>query len=85
LPQNPLSKSTSSSTSSNQINSKSVLVALLDSHHTELAEFVEKALLLQMLKEAIGKHKTTIKIFFIAALRLQYTAFCVTINKFTPS
>ncbi|KAJ0087943.1 hypothetical protein Patl1_32774 [Pistacia atlantica] len=53
LPQKPLS-------SSGQINSNSVLVALLDSHYTELAELVEKALLLQTLEEAVGKHNITI-------------------------
>ncbi|GMY14392.1 fasciclin-like arabinogalactan protein 16 [Fagus crenata] len=61
LPQNPLSKSSSSSsTTSVQINSNSVLVALLDSRYTELAELVEKALLLQTLEEAVGKHNITI-------------------------
>ncbi|XP_071721628.1 fasciclin-like arabinogalactan protein 15 [Rutidosis leptorrhynchoides] len=45
---------------STQINSNSVLVALLDSHYTELAELVEKALLLQTLEEAVGKHNITI-------------------------
>ncbi|XP_018851158.1 fasciclin-like arabinogalactan protein 17 [Juglans regia] len=59
LPQSPISKS-SSSGSSGQINSNSVLVALLDSHYTELAELVEKALLLQTLEEAVGKHNITI-------------------------
>ncbi|KAK8651124.1 hypothetical protein V6N13_140738 [Hibiscus sabdariffa] len=43
-----------------QINSNSVLVALLDSHYTELAELVEKALLLQTLEESVGKHNLTI-------------------------
>ncbi|GMJ12184.1 FASCICLIN-like arabinogalactan protein 17 precursor [Hibiscus trionum] len=43
-----------------QINSNSVLVALLDSHYTELAELVEKALLLHTLEEAVGKHNLTI-------------------------
>ncbi|KAE8702113.1 Fasciclin-like arabinogalactan protein 18 [Hibiscus syriacus] len=43
-----------------QINSNSVLVALLDSHYTELAELVEKALLLQTLEEVVGKHNITI-------------------------
>ncbi|CAN6440011.1 unnamed protein product [Victoria cruziana] len=42
------------------INSNSVLVALLDSHYTELAELVEKALLLQTLEEAVGKGNLTI-------------------------
>ncbi|KFK36481.1 hypothetical protein AALP_AA4G130300 [Arabis alpina] len=45
---------------SGQINSNSVLVALLDSHYTELSELVEKALLLQTLEEAVGKHNITI-------------------------
>ncbi|PSR98800.1 Fasciclin-like arabinogalactan protein [Actinidia chinensis var. chinensis] len=43
-----------------QINSNSVLVALLDSRYTELAELVEKALLLQTLEEAVSKHEITI-------------------------
>ncbi|KAJ4903687.1 Fasciclin-like arabinogalactan protein 16 [Raphanus sativus] len=47
-------------TTSGQINSNSVLVALLDSHYTELAELVEKALLLQTLEEAVGRHNITI-------------------------
>lgn len=46
--------------SSSPINSNSVLVALLDSHYTELAELVEKALLLQTLEEAVGNHNITI-------------------------
>ncbi|CAN8278928.1 unnamed protein product [Cochlearia groenlandica] len=46
--------------SSGQINSNSVLVALLDSHYTELAELVEKALLLQTLEESVGQHNITI-------------------------
>ncbi|KAJ7975906.1 Fasciclin-like arabinogalactan protein [Quillaja saponaria] len=58
LPQIPTQK-LSSSTSA-QINSNSVLVALLDSHYTELAELVEKALLLQTLEERVGKHNLTI-------------------------
>ncbi|KAL0338733.1 UNVERIFIED_CONTAM: Fasciclin-like arabinogalactan protein 17 [Sesamum angustifolium] len=48
------------STSGVQINSNSVLVALLDSHYTELSELVEKALLLQTLEEAVSKHNITI-------------------------
>ncbi|KAK2418576.1 fasciclin arabinogalactan protein [Trifolium repens] len=48
------------STSTVQINSNSILVALLDSHYTELAELVEKALLLQKLEEAVGNHNITI-------------------------
>ncbi|CAI9273066.1 unnamed protein product [Lactuca saligna] len=51
--QNPKSNST-------QINSNSVLVALLDSHYTELSELVEKALLLQTLEEAVSRHNITI-------------------------
>ncbi|KAI3419045.1 Str_synth domain-containing protein [Psidium guajava] len=43
-----------------QINSNSILVALLDSHYTELAELVEKALLLQTLEETVGRHNITI-------------------------
>ncbi|GAB4824583.1 Fasciclin-like arabinogalactan protein 17 [Ancistrocladus abbreviatus] len=46
--------------SSGQINSNSVLVALLDSHYTELAELVEKALLLQTLEDVMGKNNITI-------------------------
>lgn len=49
-----------STPNSGQINSNSVLVALLDSHYTELAELVEKALLLQKLEEAVGNHNITI-------------------------
>ncbi|KAG6433863.1 hypothetical protein SASPL_105482 [Salvia splendens] len=48
------------SNSTAQINSNSVLVALLDSHYTELSELVEKALLLQTLEEAVAKHNITI-------------------------
>ncbi|KAL1813370.1 hypothetical protein DCAR_0625673 [Daucus carota subsp. sativus] len=43
-----------------QINSNSVLVALLDSRYTELSELVEKALLLQTLEKAVTKHNITI-------------------------
>ncbi|KAI3809467.1 hypothetical protein L1987_25443 [Smallanthus sonchifolius] len=43
-----------------QINSNSVLVALLDSHYTELSELVEKALLLQTLEQAVSVHNITI-------------------------
>ncbi|KAE9585337.1 putative FAS1 domain-containing protein [Lupinus albus] len=50
----------SSSSSTTQINSNSILVALLDSHYTELAELVEKALLLQKLEDAVGNHNITI-------------------------
>ncbi|KAK1643591.1 hypothetical protein QYE76_061396 [Lolium multiflorum] len=42
------------------ISSNSVLVALLDSHYTELSELVEKALLLQTLEDAVGRHNVTI-------------------------
>ncbi|KDP42957.1 hypothetical protein JCGZ_23899 [Jatropha curcas] len=49
-----------SNSNSTQINSNSVLVALLDSHYTELAELVEKALLLQTLEQAVGRHNVTI-------------------------
>ncbi|KAK8963934.1 Fasciclin-like arabinogalactan protein 17 [Platanthera guangdongensis] len=42
------------------ISSNSVLVALLDSHYTELAELVEKALLLQILEDAVGRHNLTV-------------------------
>ncbi|KAI3822674.1 hypothetical protein L1987_10269 [Smallanthus sonchifolius] len=45
---------------STQINSNSVLVALLDSHYTELSELVEKALLLQTLEQAVAHHNITI-------------------------
>ncbi|XP_020595941.1 fasciclin-like arabinogalactan protein 16 [Phalaenopsis equestris] len=47
-------------TSGGPINSNSVLVALLDSHYTEIAELVEKALLLQTLEDAVGRHNLTI-------------------------
>ncbi|XP_057980726.1 fasciclin-like arabinogalactan protein 15 [Malania oleifera] len=46
--------------SSPQINSNSVLVALLDSHYTELAELLEKALLLQTLEAAVAHRNLTI-------------------------
>ncbi|KAI5390177.1 fasciclin-like arabinogalactan protein 15 [Lathyrus oleraceus] len=53
--------SLSSSSSSNvQINSNSILVALLDSHYTELAELVEKAMLLQTLEDTVGNSNITI-------------------------
>ncbi|XP_047963532.1 fasciclin-like arabinogalactan protein 17 [Salvia hispanica] len=48
------------SNSTAQINSNSVLVALLDSRYTELSELVEKALLLQTLEQAVAKHNITI-------------------------
>ncbi|XP_076903853.1 fasciclin-like arabinogalactan protein 17 [Bidens hawaiensis] len=55
----PITPLNASSTST-PINSNSVLVALLDSHYTELSELVEKALLLQTLEEAVSKHNITI-------------------------
>ncbi|CAL5076766.1 unnamed protein product [Urochloa decumbens] len=42
------------------VSSNSVLVALLDSRYTELAELVEKALLLQTLEDAVGSNNVTI-------------------------
>ncbi|KAL6508432.1 Fasciclin-like arabinogalactan protein 17 [Orobanche hederae] len=56
LPEN----SPTRTSTSGQINSNSVLVALLDSHYTELSELVEKALLLQTLEEAVSKHNISI-------------------------
>ncbi|KAK4785560.1 hypothetical protein SAY86_002249 [Trapa natans] len=50
----------SASHSTSQVNSNSVLVALIDSHYTEMAELVEKAFLLQTLEEAVAKHNITI-------------------------
>ncbi|KAK8967579.1 Fasciclin-like arabinogalactan protein 17 [Platanthera guangdongensis] len=50
----------SSAAVAGQINSNSVLVALLDSHYTEIAELVEKALLLQTLEEAVGGNNITV-------------------------
>ncbi|XP_057845138.2 fasciclin-like arabinogalactan protein 17 [Cryptomeria japonica] len=52
--------STLGSSSQPAISSNSVLVALLDSHYTELAELVEKALLLQPLEEVVGSSNITI-------------------------
>ncbi|XP_058729664.1 fasciclin-like arabinogalactan protein 15 [Vicia villosa] len=49
-----------SSSSTVQINSNSILVALLDSHYTELAELVEKAMLLQTLEDTVGNNNITI-------------------------
>ena len=60
LSENPNLRSSSPANNSGQINSNSVLVALMDSHYTELVELVEKALLLQTLEETIGKHNITI-------------------------
>ncbi|XP_027346345.1 fasciclin-like arabinogalactan protein 15 [Abrus precatorius] len=51
---------TTFSLSQPQINSNSILVALLDSHYTELAELVEKAMLLQTLENTVMKHNITI-------------------------
>ncbi|XP_059668625.1 fasciclin-like arabinogalactan protein 16 [Cornus florida] len=45
---------------SSPINSNSILVALLDSHYTLLAELIEKALLLQTLENAVNQHNVTI-------------------------
>ncbi|RLM87334.1 fasciclin-like arabinogalactan protein 15 [Panicum miliaceum] len=42
------------------VSSNSVLVTLLDSRYTELAELVEKALLLQALEDAVGRGSVTI-------------------------
>ncbi|KAK4480922.1 hypothetical protein RD792_011780 [Penstemon davidsonii] len=56
LPENPSTTTAAAA----QINSNSVLVALLDSHYTELSELVEKALLLQTLEEAVTNHNITI-------------------------
>lgn len=55
-----LAFSSSSLSSTVQINSNSILVALLDSHYTELAELVEKAMLLQTLEDTVGKNNITI-------------------------
>ncbi|MCE2055434.1 Fasciclin-like arabinogalactan protein 17 [Datura stramonium] len=60
LQENPSGKNQMPATTASQINSNSVLVALLDSHYTELSELVEKALLLQTLEEAVTKHNITI-------------------------
>ncbi|KAL3642773.1 Fasciclin-like arabinogalactan protein 17 [Castilleja foliolosa] len=59
LPENPQLKPSSAAAAA-AINSNSVLVALLDSHYTELAELVEKALLLQTLEKAVSEHNITI-------------------------
>ena len=60
LSEKPIRNPSTPSNNTVQINSNSVLVALLDSHYTELAELVEKALLLQTLEEAVNKHNITI-------------------------
>ncbi|KAH1248127.1 Fasciclin-like arabinogalactan protein 16 [Glycine soja] len=51
------------SISQGQINSNSILVALLDSHYTELAELVEKAMLLQTLENTVMNNSNNITIF----------------------
>ncbi|KAF8039701.1 hypothetical protein BT93_B2037 [Corymbia citriodora subsp. variegata] len=56
----PRPSASGSGSGSGQINSNSILVALLDSHYSELAELVEKALLLQTLEETVGRHNITI-------------------------
>ncbi|CAA0818772.1 Fasciclin-like arabinogalactan protein 17 [Striga hermonthica] len=56
LPENATSKPSSAAA----INSNSILVALLDSRYTELAELVEKALLLETLERAVSEHNITI-------------------------
>ncbi|XP_023540938.1 fasciclin-like arabinogalactan protein 17 [Cucurbita pepo subsp. pepo] len=56
----PPPKFSSSSSAAPQINSNSILVALLDSHYIEFAELVDKALLLQTLENAVGNHNLTI-------------------------
>lgn len=50
----------STSSSPPAISSNSILVALLDSRYTELAELVEKASLLQPLEEVVGNNNITI-------------------------
>ncbi|CAN4089661.1 unnamed protein product [Withania somnifera] len=60
LQENPSVKHQMPSSTPYQINSNSVLVALLDSRYTELSELIEKALLLQTLEEAVTKHNITI-------------------------
>ncbi|KAF8714128.1 hypothetical protein HU200_028135 [Digitaria exilis] len=54
------SSTTTTTTTTTGVSSNSVLVALLDSRYTELAELVEKALLLQTLEDAVGRHNVTI-------------------------
>lgn len=60
LPARPAKTTSPAANSPVQINSNSVLVALLDSHYTELAELVEKALLLQKLEDVVGNQNITI-------------------------
>lgn len=55
-----LNQFTTTAVAAAQVNSNSVLVALLDSRYTELAELVEKAILLQTLEEAVAIHNITI-------------------------
>ncbi|KAL9267111.1 Fasciclin-like arabinogalactan protein 17-like protein [Drosera capensis] len=52
--------SRNSTTGVGGVNSNSILVALLDSHYTELAELVEKALLLPTLEHVVGDNNITI-------------------------
>ncbi|AES67183.1 putative FAS1 domain-containing protein [Medicago truncatula] len=52
--------SSSSSSPTSQINSNSILIALLDSHYTELTYLIEKANLLQTLENTVSKHNITI-------------------------
>ncbi|KAG8390820.1 hypothetical protein BUALT_Bualt01G0123300 [Buddleja alternifolia] len=42
------------------VNSNSILIALLDSHYTQLSELIEKALLLQTLEQAVTNNNITI-------------------------
>ncbi|BAT92141.1 hypothetical protein VIGAN_07081600 [Vigna angularis var. angularis] len=60
FPQALTARDSSPSSPTAQINSNSILVALLDSHYTELAELVEKAMLLQKLEEAVAANNITI-------------------------
>ncbi|KAI4369141.1 hypothetical protein MLD38_017624 [Melastoma candidum] len=54
------SSSTAAASSTPQINSNSILVALLDSRYTSLSELLEKALLLPTLESAVSRHNLTI-------------------------
>ncbi|CAN0879290.1 Fasciclin-like arabinogalactan protein 17, partial [Linum grandiflorum] len=60
LPTSTSAASSTSTAAAAQINSNSVLVALLDSHYTELSELIEKALLLPQLESAVSNHNLTI-------------------------
>ncbi|ESW21994.1 hypothetical protein PHAVU_005G117500 [Phaseolus vulgaris] len=60
LPQALTLRESSPSSPTAQINSNSILVALLDSQYTELAELVEKAMLLEKLEETVATHNITI-------------------------